>query len=227
MISKELSKKNFLEFLEDLNEPFIYVSKDDFPDYSERFSEDIQEIAYKIGKNHVGAIILPESKKIIVPPIPIEKTFEGDKGFLLKMIENEYTIGVILLRLGEYSLGVFAGKELKTHKTGTQFVSGRIRAGGQSAARFQRVREGQINDFFKRVCSQVREKFAPFNEKIDFIFFGGDSIVAKEFVKFCDYLKKSEEEGKIMQRTLNARHMKLKTLENILREVWKFRVYWL
>jgi len=225
MISKELSKRDFLEFLEDLKEPFIYVSKEDFPDYTEKLPEEIQEIAYKIGKNQIGAIILPEDKKVIVPPIPIEKTFEGDKNFLLEMIEKKYTIGVILLRLGEYSLGVFEGNELKTHKTGTQFVSGRIKAGGQSAARFQRVREGQINDFFKRVCSQIRGKFAPFNEKIDFIFFGGDSVVAKEFVKFCDFLKKSEEEGKIMHKTLNARHMKLKTLEKILKEVWKFRIY--
>ncbi|MCD6477487.1 MAG: hypothetical protein J7K87_00605 [Candidatus Aenigmarchaeota archaeon] len=221
----ELYKKDFLEMIETLNGPFVYVNPHEFPDFSDNFSEDIQEIAYRIGKNDVGAVILPEENKIIIPPLPIEKTFEGDKNFLLEMINKKYTIGIILLRLGEYSIGIFEGNNLIVHKTGTQFVSGKIKAGGQSAARFQRVREGQINDFFKRVCSQIKEKFNPYEEKIEFIFFGGDSIVVKEFIEFCDYMKRFKERNIIMKRILSARHMKLKMLKNILKEVWKFRVY--
>lgn len=218
---EELHRIKFLKFLED-NKPkrIIYISPKDFPDYIENFSEELQTIAFKIGKNDTGAVVLDE-KILVIPPLPVEKTFKGDLSYLNDLISRKYTLGVILLRLGEYSIGIFDSGELKIHKTGTQFVSGKIKAGGQSAARFQRVREGQINDFFKGVCSQIKEKFRPFENKIDFIFFGGDSIVAKDFSKFCDYLNRF----KIMRRTLNARHMKHETLRNILKEVWKFKVY--
>jgi len=171
---KELEKKDFEIFLEETNiQKITYISPKDFPDYIENFSEELQIIGFKIGENDTGAIVIDE-KFLVVPPFPVRKTSEGEISFLREMLERKYTLGIILLRLGEYSLGVFDGKKLESHKTGTQFVSGKIKAGGQSAARFQRVREGQINDLFKKVCSQVREKFSPFENSIDFIFFGGD-----------------------------------------------------
>ena len=217
----ELGKNDFEKFFNEIKPEIIHcISPDDFPDYVENFSEELQIIAFKIGKNDTGALIINE-KFIVVPPFPIQKTSESNSSYLNDLISKKYTIGVILLRLGEYSIGVFDGNELKVHKTGTQFVGGRIKAGGQSSARFQRVREGQINDLFKKVCSQIQEKFSPFENDINFIFFGGDSVVAKDFSKFCDYLK----QFKIMNRTLNVRHMKLKSLENILKEIWKFKVY--
>ena len=127
----------------------------------------------------------------------------------------------MLPRLGEYSLGVFEEEKLKSHKTGTQFVSGQTKAGGQSAARYERIREGQINDFFKKVCSKLKEKFSPYETKIDYVFFGGDSEVKKLFLKNCSYMKKF----KVLERVLNIRHMKHEALKNSLREVWKFKVY--
>ncbi|MCK4634726.1 MAG: hypothetical protein KAT37_02525, partial [Candidatus Aenigmarchaeota archaeon] len=132
--------------------------------------------------------------------------------------EKKFNLGIILLRLGEYSFGVFEGDELKIHKTGTQFVGGKTKAGGQSAARFARVREGQINDFFKKVCSQIREKIT---QDLDYVFFGGDSKTIKTFLKTCDCLEKF----RVMSRVLNVRHMKLESLKNSLKEVWTFRVY--
>ncbi|MCD6367634.1 MAG: hypothetical protein J7L45_00955 [Candidatus Aenigmarchaeota archaeon] len=220
---KELEKNQFLEFLKEINpEKIIYISPEDFPDFTENLSERIQEVAFKRGKSETGAIILDESF-LVIPPFPVEKTFEGDSTYLFDLLKRNYTLAVILLRLGEYSLGVFDGDDLVVHKTGTQFISAKIRAGGQSAARFSRVREGQINDFFKKVCSQVKEKILPWKDKIDFVFFGGDSKVVKSFINFCEHMK--DLESKIMSRVLNARHMKLETLKNILNEVWKFRIY--
>ncbi len=219
---KTKNKEGMLELVKSFTGEICYINPEDFPDFSEGLDEKIQETAYKIGKSETGAILLSGEKSyIIIPPFPIVKTFEDGLNLLHLQMERKFTLGVILLRLGEYSLGVFEGKNLVTHKTGTQFVSGQTRAGGQSAARYSRIREGQINDFFKSVCSQVREKFGPYQSKIDYVFFGGDSQTVKKFCGFCNYLDKFC----VMERVLNIRHMKLDSLRKSLEEVWKFRVY--
>lgn len=216
-------KQDFTNLIDGFGESkFFYVSPQDFPDFSENFSEEVQEVAYKIGKSETGAVLVENEKKIlIIPPFPMEKTFSGDKDYLIEQMEKKFNLGIILLRLGEYSFGVFEGDELKIHKTGTQFVGGKTKAGGQSAARFARVREGQINDFFKKVCEHLREKFSPYGDRINFVFFGGDSQTIKTFLKTCDCLEKF----RVMSRVLNVRHMKLESLKNSLKEVWKYRIY--
>ncbi len=218
-----INKKSFIKILEELeNENILLIKPSSFPDFSENFSEEVQEVAYKIGESETGAIFINGKKSfLIIPPFPVEKDQKVEKKDILKILDNDYNLGIILLRLGEYSIGVFKDKKLLSHKTGTQFVSGKTKAGGQSAARYSRVREGQINDFFKKVCFQIKAKFKPYETNIDFIFFGGDSTVAKEFIKNCDYLKKF----KIMKRVLNIRHMKHESLKDSLKEVWKFGFY--
>ena len=211
---KLLGKREFEKFIEEFKGECILIKPEEFPGFSDSYPEEVQEVAYKIGKSETGALLLKgEETFLVIPPLPVERVDE--------FLKKDYTLGIILLRLGEYSLGVFKGNNLLVHKTGTQFVSGKIRAGGQSAARFARVREGQINDFFKRVCEQVKEKFAPYEREIEYVFFGGDSQVAKSFTKFCGYLEKF----RVMERVLNVRHMKLESLKNSLKEVWKFKVY--
>jgi hypothetical protein len=58
------------------------------------------------------------------------------------------TVGVLLVRLGGYAAGVFAGPppELKASKTGARLVHGRSAAGGWSQHRFARRREKQASE---------------------------------------------------------------------------------
>lgn len=222
MMFKEMSKKQFLNFVEELEpDKITYISPKDFPDYTEgKFSEEIQVIAFKRKDNETGAIVM-DDEFLVVPPIPISKTFSSDLSYLKELLDKKYTFGIILLRLGNYALGVFDSGELKTHKSGSRYVKGQAKAGGQSAARFERIRDEQIHHLFKEVCNYVQEKFEPYKNKIDYVFLGGDSKVNKDFVKSCQYL----EQFNIMDRTLDARHMKHSVLKNILKEVWKFRVF--
>lgn len=199
---------------------FFYIKSEDFPQFFDNFPDEFQEVAYKIKENETGAVLMQGEKNLLViPPFPVEKTFRGNSSHIVEMLDKKLTLGIILLRLGEYSLGVFRGNELVAHKTGTQFVSGQTRAGGQSAARYGRIREGQMNDFFKSVCIRVKEKILPLRP--EYIFFGGDSQTVKAFMKKCECLEKF----RVMGRTLNVRHMKMENLKSSLREVWKFRVY--
>jgi Actinobacteria/chloroflexi VLRF1 release factor len=58
------------------------------------------------------------------------------------------TVGVLLVRLGGYAIGVFQGAppELVTSKAGSRPVHGRSAAGGWSQHRFARRREKQVSE---------------------------------------------------------------------------------
>jgi hypothetical protein len=62
---------------------------------------------------------------------------------LLRHIERPRTVGVVLVRLGGFAVGVFSGRELRASKVGSRLVHGRHRAGGSSANRFRRRRDNQ------------------------------------------------------------------------------------
>jgi peptide subunit release factor 1 (eRF1) len=62
---------------------------------------------------------------------------------LLRHVERPRAVGVVLVRLGGYAIGVFAGRELRASKVGSRLVHGRHRAGGSSANRFARRRGNQ------------------------------------------------------------------------------------
>lgn len=62
---------------------------------------------------------------------------------LLDHVRRPRTVGVVLVRLGGYAVGVFAGRDLRASKVGSRLVHGRHRAGGSSANRFARRRRNQ------------------------------------------------------------------------------------
>jgi hypothetical protein len=62
---------------------------------------------------------------------------------LLAHVRRRRTVGVVLVRLGGFAVGVFDGRELRESKVGSRLVHGRHRAGGSSANRFARRRGNQ------------------------------------------------------------------------------------
>jgi peptide subunit release factor 1 (eRF1) len=71
-------------------------------------------------------------------------TFDGfTPGALLAHVARDRTVGVVLVRLGGYAVGVFEGRALRASKVGSRLVHGRHRAGGSSANRFRRRRDNQ------------------------------------------------------------------------------------
>jgi peptide subunit release factor 1 (eRF1) len=83
------------------------------------------------------------------PPFPpLDEAAHGEHdGFvpapLLAHAERTRTVGVLLVRLGGFAVGIFAGPDLRASKVGTRLVHGRHRAGGSSANRFARRRANQ------------------------------------------------------------------------------------
>jgi Actinobacteria/chloroflexi VLRF1 release factor len=83
------------------------------------------------------------------PPFPpLDTPVDGPRAGLdleplLAHVERRRTVGVVLVRLGGFAVGIFAGRELRASKVGSRLVHGRHRAGGSSANRFARRRANQ------------------------------------------------------------------------------------
>ena len=231
-----LSKASLRRLLDDLDPTAVAGPKtlyttpetsDLSPFSSEEWLTHLIEVAPQIGSSETGAAVFwsHERKLIVLPPFPIERDqyVQGwDTSQLRALLNKEYLLGVVLLRLGRFLVGVFQGDALLSSKTDTRFVKGRHSAGGTSQMRFQRVREKQIHEIFKKACSVVRDKFDPYEDRLEHIFLGGERLTLNDFRKQCDYLQKLA--PRIRKRVLNVRKPKHEALEKIPDLIWQSRV---
>ncbi len=87
------------------------------------------------------------------------------------------TVGVLLVRLGGYAVGVFAGAppRLVSSKTGSRLVHGRSAAGGRSQHRFARRRENQATAALRAAADTAAEVFGRVGPgQLDVVVLGGD-----------------------------------------------------
>jgi hypothetical protein len=84
------------------------------------------------------------------------------------------TVGVLLVRLGGYAVGVFTGSppRLVSSKTGSRPVHGRSAAGGWSQHRFARRRENQAATALRAAADAAAGIFGPY--QLDELALGGD-----------------------------------------------------
>lgn len=128
---------------------------------------------------------------VIIPPEPINiYLYRCDSRFhiehLKELIKEKETYGVILVDTSEATFATIRGRRMEIHEEITSGIPGKHRAGGQSARRFERIREMQVNEFFKRVGSHANEIFLPI-EDLKGIIIGGPGPTKYEF-KEGDYL---------------------------------------
>ena len=99
------------------------------------------------------------------------------------------TVGVLLVRLGGYAAGVFAGSppELVASKTGARPVHGRSAAGGWSQHRFARRREKQAAEALHAAAGAAVAVFGGWEEgqsgrrtALDAVVLGGDKRAVAE-----------------------------------------------
>jgi peptide subunit release factor 1 (eRF1) len=99
-----------------------------------------------LGDHPTGAIaFLGERANLVVsPPFP-PPAAPLTRGYITRPLRDlltaPRTLGVILIRLGGYSVGVYRDGRFVDTKTGGRFVKNRQRKGGQSQRRFERIRE--------------------------------------------------------------------------------------
>lgn len=160
-------------------------------------------------------------KRLIIPPFPIKDKYliaGYDITPLRALLTSNYIIGVVLVRLGNYSIGICEGETLILHKTGTGLVHSRHRQGGSSAARFQRRREDQTHHFLERVGQHAREMFEPNIKKLDYFIYGGARTTIQQLQKQCDFLRQFDD--RLLPPLLEIPDPRFNILEKAVTQIW-------
>jgi len=190
--------------------------------------QEIKGLPADLVESETGLALLwsEACKYVLLPPFPVDLDQllpAWDTSYLRALLDKKYLLGVVLLRLGGYSVGVFEGDQLLTSKTGTRFVKGRHKAGGRSQRRFARRREEQARELFDKACSVVATQFAAYEERLDYVFLGGDRLTLHSFLKRCEYLQRLA--GKTLARVLHVGKPRHEALRRIAAQIWKTRVF--
>jgi peptide chain release factor subunit 1 len=128
---------------------------------------------------------------VIIPPEPINiYLYRCDSRFhtehLQELLREKETYGIILIDATAATLAILQGRRLEIVREVTSGVPGKTRAGGQSARRFERLREMRLQEYFRRVGEHANEIFLPI-ENLKGIIIGGPGPTKYDFEK-GDYL---------------------------------------
>ena len=189
---------------------------------------DVAEVLREVPKSEtVLAIFLGDDSAIAIsPPFPIEEdSFAEDIDIspLTELLDRDLTVGVVLLRLGRYAVGVVHGEKLVASKSGSRHVKNRHKQGGSSQRRFERSRERLVREIFDKACEVMRTVFVPYTNRMDYILLGGEKTTLKGLEERCAYLTKTDIE--VLGRRLAVERPGKIALDAIHREVWKSHVY--
>ena len=176
------------------------------------------------GDSETGFAFFVEDERVtaVAPPFPLALASPHAFDAIRDLLAAPLRIGVVLIRLGRYAVGVLEGDTLVASKTGTRYVKNRHRAGGSSQRRFERSRERLVRELFDKTCQVARDTLSPHSESLDHVLLGGDKMIVRRFVDRCDYLKRLED--RTLARRLLVDRPNRRALESMGGEVWKSRV---
>ena len=164
----------------------------------------------------------------IAPPFPIEEELQCDGvevGPMLDLLSRDVTVGVVLLRLGRYAVGVLDNDRLAASKSDTRYVKKRHRKGGSSQRRFERSRERLVRELYDKVCAVTEDVFRPYGNRVEYLLLGGERQTLLAFTKRCAYVGRSGIE--VLPRRLDVDRPGKVALDTIHRQVWMSRVVYL
>jgi peptide subunit release factor 1 (eRF1) len=181
------------------------------------------EVLEYVCGSEMGAALFrsPPRTYLVLPPFPLTDEYITD-GYdiapLRSPLGRDFLIGLVLVRLGAYSIGICRGTELLDSKTGTGLVHARHHKGGSSQARFARHREKQIEQFLIRVCGHVREHIEPHAHSLDYLVYGGARTTILLLRKQCPFLGRFDD--RILRTLLDIPDPRKSVLEKAVSTVW-------
>jgi len=124
---------------------------------------------------------------VIVPPEPIRIfLYRCDSRFhaehLQEMLREKETYGILLVDASNATIATLQGKRLNIVRQMHSGVAGKTRAGGQSARRYERLRDMQLNEYFTRVGQHANEIFLPI-DTLKGVIIGGPGPTKYDFEK--------------------------------------------
>ncbi len=128
---------------------------------------------------------------VLEPPEPINVYFyRCDARFhiepLMDMVRERDAYGVIVIDSSDAVVATVRGQRMDVLQQFTSGIPGKHRAGGQSARRFERIREQAMNDYFRRVGAHAWELLGKVSG-LKGIIIGGPGPTKYDFVE-GDYL---------------------------------------
>jgi len=128
---------------------------------------------------------------VLEPPEPINIYFyRCDARFhlepLLAMVKERNAYGVIVIDTSDAVVAVVRGQRMEILQKFSSGVAGKHRAGGQSARRFERIREQSLNDYYHRVGAHAYELLSEI-EGLKGLIIGGPGPTKYDFIE-GDYL---------------------------------------
>jgi len=124
------------------------------------------------------------------------RMYRCDKTFVIEplkeMLEVQEVYGLLAIDRQEATIGILEGKQIKVIRRLTSGVPGKVRAGGQSSARFARITEGLAKEFFRRVSEAMKEILFDM-PKLKGILVGGPIPTKDEFLEEGDLVTKLKE----------------------------------
>src|SRR3989338_4969075 len=124
----------------------------------------------------------------VEPPAPLNvRIYRCDKNFVTDILEeimvDHNVYGLVVLDRRDAILALLKGKSIvplqKTHSE----VPGKFKAGGQSAQRFARIREGAYKDHFKKISEYMKNQFLPLGNTLKGIIVGGPGTTVNDFLQ--------------------------------------------
>jgi len=114
------------------------------------------------------------------------RLYRCDQTFVLEpldeMLEEKEVYGLIVIERNEATLGLLIGKKIKVLHKFDSYIPGKTNKGGQSAARYARIREGMAKEFFRKIAEIAKQEFLHFKE-LKGILIGGPGPTKEEFLK--------------------------------------------
>jgi peptide chain release factor subunit 1 len=128
---------------------------------------------------------------VLIPPEPISTYYyRCEHRFMLdplyELLRSEDTYGILIMDSKEATFATLKGRRADIVREITSGVPGKHRAGGQSARRFERLREMHLNEYFNRVGGHMTEIFLE-AQNLKGIIVGGPGPTKEDFVN-GDYL---------------------------------------
>jgi peptide chain release factor subunit 1 len=123
----------------------------------------------------------------ILPPKPVTAyLYQCDDHFHLEwlkdMLREEKVYGLLSIDASEAGLGILSGDRLEIPDLVTSGVSGKTRKGGQSARRYERLRDMELTYYYNRVAEHATRVFIE-GGKVTGMIVGGPGPTKEEFLK--------------------------------------------
>jgi len=161
-----------------------------------RITNFLKQIDFRLPKN--GLVVFcgnisttpgrTDIKLLTVKPIKDLKTklYWCDSEFhlapLKEMMVPSDVYALVTLDKREATLALLKGKHYDILGVFHSQVAGKIRAGGQSAHRFERLREEAEHDFYKKISEKMNATFVPLMDKLKGVVVGGPGATKQYFL---------------------------------------------